>query len=215
MNWNRIADLLRALLGNRFIEAGLVIINSIGFVIGTLYWYMPQMRTVPAVLWPWLVDSPLSTLGFAIALPLIRRRPENWTAQMIATWAVISNVKYGLWTVLFWMLWWRGPGTFTLESVTMSFTHAAMVAMGLSLLLFYRPRISQVLIAGAWFALNDYLDYWQGIAPNVPPGVDLTVLQWEQVVVTIIMILGLLFVAWRARSTQWRPPQQEQHSIAA
>lgn len=214
MSWNRIADLLRTLLGNRFIEAGLVLINGVGFIIGTLYWYMPQIRVVPAVLWPWLVDSPLSTLGFAIALPLIRRRPQQWTAQMIATWAVISNVKYGLWTVLFWMLWWRGPGTFTLESVTMTFTHAAMVAMGFSLLLFYRPRISQVLLGIAWFAFNDYLDYWQGIAPNVPPGVDLTVLQWEQVAVTLGLAIGLLYLAWRARVTHWHPPQHE-HSIAA
>lgn len=214
MSWSRIANLLRTLLGNRVIEAGLVLINSVGFIIGTLYWYMPQMRVVPAVLWPWLVDSPLSTLGFAIALPLIRRRPKQWTAQMIATWAVISNVKYGLWTVLFWMLWWRGPGTFTLESVTMTFTHAAMVAMGFSLLLFYRPRISQVLLGIAWFAFNDYLDYWQGIAPNVPPGVDLTVLQWEQVTVTALMAIGLLYVAWRAQVTEWHPPQHER-SVAA
>lgn len=214
MSWRRITDLLRALLGNRFIEAGLVLINSVGFVVGTLYWYMPQMRVVPAVLWPWLVDSPLSTLGFAIALPLIRRRPTQWTAQMVATWAVISNVKYGLWTVLFWMLWWRGPGTLTLESVTMTFTHAAMVAMGLSLLLFYRPRVSQVLLGVAWFAFNDYLDYWQGIAPNVPPGVDLTMLQWEQVAVTVILAIGLFYVAWRARATHWHPPQHGR-SIAA
>lgn len=201
---NRLLELLRYILGIRIIEAGLVAINGLGFLIGALYWYMPQMLIVTPILWPWLIDSPLSTLGFAIALPLIRRRPKQWFAQLIATWSLFSNVKYGLWTVLFWTLWWRGPGSFTLESVTMTFTHAAMILMGLCLLLFYRPRIYQVLVVAVWFAFNDYLDYWHGIAPTVPPGVDLTLLQWEQVFVTAIMTVATLVLAWRSAAVARR-----------
>ncbi|HYN90131.1 MAG TPA: DUF1405 domain-containing protein [Ardenticatenaceae bacterium] len=194
-----LARLIRRLYAEPLIEWGLVVVNILGFIIGTLYWYGPQMAIITPLLWPWLVDSPLSVLGYAIALPLIRRR-QTPAAEWLATWAVISNVKYGLWTVAFWFLWWLGPGWFTIESVTMTFTHAAMMAMGASLLLFYRPKVWQVLSAGAWFALNDYLDYWGGISPTVPPGVSLETLKVEQVVVTAVLTLGLLFLATR------RPP---------
>jgi len=119
-----LARRVRVFLSIPLVEWGLVIINLLGFLIGAIYWYGPQLRVVPPWLWPWLVDSPLSVLGFAVALPWIRRRPHDWWARLVATWSVMSNVKYGLWTVLFWFLWWRGPGYFTLESVTMTFTHS-------------------------------------------------------------------------------------------
>lgn len=176
------------------IESGLVMINLIGFVVGTLYWYGPQIATTPAWLWPWLVDSPLSVLSFAAALPLVRRGKgpiRGW----LATWALFSTVKYGLWTIIFWLLWWRSTGILTLESVAMTATHAAMVMMGISLLLFFRPTHAQALGVTGWFALNDYLDYWHGLAPRVPPGVPLSILQREQVIVTTLLALGLLALA--------------------
>jgi uncharacterized membrane protein YpjA len=181
------------------IEWGLVLSNLLGFVLGTIYWYGPQMAVTSPWWWPWLVDSPLSVLGFALALPLIRRWVTPATAWL-ATWAVFSNIKYGLWTVVFWLLWWQGPGSFTLESLTMTFTHAAMVAMGASLLLFYQPRPWQVVMVAAWFALNDYLDYWQHLAPSVPPGVSLDLLQVEQVTVTGLLTVGLLWLSFRVKA---------------
>jgi len=185
------ARLIRRLYAIPLIEGGLVVLNLLGFLIGTIYWYGPQMAVISPLLWPWLVDSPLSVLGFALALPLIRRG-QGGGRSLLATWAVFSNVKYGLWTVVFWLLWWLGPGTFTLESVTMFFTHGAMVIMGASLLLFYRPKVWQVFTVTAWFALNDYLDYWEGIAPTVPAGVSLETLKIEQVIVTTLLMVGLL-----------------------
>jgi uncharacterized membrane protein YpjA len=179
------------------VEASLVLGNLLGFILGTLYWYGPQMAFTPPWLWPWLVDSPLSVLGFALALPLIRRRPARAT-ELLATWAVFSNIKYGLWTVVFWLLWWQGPGSFTLESIIMTFTHAAMMGMGASLLLFYRPSIWPIMVTALWFAFNDYLDYWHGIAPSVPPGVSLDTLKMEQVTVTSLLTVGLLWFSLQA-----------------
>ena len=193
--------LIRRLYAIPLIEGGLVLINLLGFLIGTIYWYGPQMAVISPLKWPWLVDSPLSVLGFALALPLIRRSSLSKSAwrEWLATWAVFSNVKYGLWTVVFWLLWWRGSGTFTLESITMTLTHGAMVIMGASLLLFYRPKVWQVLTVTAWFALNDYLDYWGGIAPRVPAGVSLETLKIEQVIVTTLLMLGLLALSLNGR----------------
>lgn len=191
-----IAEWIRRIYGVRWIEGALVGINLLGFLLGTLFWYGPQMRQISPALWPWLVDSPLSVLAFALALPLIRRG-GGAAREMLATWALFSNVKYGLWTVVFWILWWRGPGTFNLESITMTFTHAVMVGMGASLLLYFRPRIWQVAAASGWFALNDYLDYWQGIAPRVPAGVSIETLKVEQLIVTAAITLALLVLASR------------------
>lgn len=187
----RVAAGVRHLYANSFIEWGLVLVTLLGFVTGTLYWYRPQMAQVAPVLWPWLVDSPLSVLGFALALPLVRRGSGPWRG-LLATWAVFSNVKYGLWTIVFWLLWWQGAGTLTLESVTMTVTHAAMVGMGLSLLVYFRPHLWQVLVVVSWFVFNDWLDYWHGLAPRVPPGVSLEVLRLEQVLVTTVLTVFLL-----------------------
>jgi uncharacterized membrane protein YpjA len=188
--------LIHRIYATRGVESSLVVINLLGFLAGAFYWYGPQLKTTPLYLWPWLVDSPLSVLGFALALPLLRRQASP-VIHWLATWAVFSNVKYGLWTVVFWFLWWRGPGTFTPESVTMTFTHAAMVGMGFSLLAFFHPRPWQVMTVAGWFALNDYLDYWQGLAPRVPAGVSLEVLRVEQVVVTTALTILLLGLAQR------------------
>lgn len=192
----RVAAGVRSLYANPVIEWGLVLVNLLGFLIGTIYWYGPQMAMVSPLLWPWLVDSPLSVLGFALGLPLVRRGQGPWRT-LLATWALFSNVKYGLWTVVFWLLWWQESGRLTLESVTMSITHGAMVAMGLSLLLYFRPRLWQILVVASWFALNDWLDYWQGLAPRVPPGVSLEFLQIEQLIVTALLTLMLLLVRRR------------------
>ena len=190
-----------------WIEWGLVLINGIGFLLGTLYWYGPQLASTPAYLWPWLVDSPLSVLGYAIALPLVRRQVK--TMHWLATWAVFSNVKYGLWTVLFWSLWWQQGNPFTLESVAMTFTHGAMVLMGLSLLLFYTPTWQEVVLSAAWFGLNGYLDYWHGLVQTLPARVSVATLQQEQIAVTlgltILLLMGSLTV--RARI----PAQRQAH----
>jgi uncharacterized membrane protein YpjA len=191
-------DFFRRLYAIPLVEWGLVLINLVGFVLGTLYWYGPQLAVTPPPLWPWLVDSPLSVLGFALALPALKR---EWPGTgWLATWALFSNVKYGLWTVLYWSLWWRAGNPLTLESGTMTFTHAAMVVMGLSLLVYFRPRVHEVLASAAWFGFNDYLDYWQHLAPRVPADVPIRVLQTEQVAVTLLLTLGLLALARAPRA---------------
>lgn len=199
-----IAHLLRRLYAHPLVEGSLIFINLVGFVAGTLFWYGPQLAVTPAALWPWLVDSPLSVLGFAVALPLLKRgkRGTGW----LATWALFSNVKYGLWTVVYWTLWWRAGNPLTTESVTMTFTHAAMIGMGLSLLVYFRPRLWGVLFSAAWFGFNDYLDYWQGLAPTVPGDVPIGFLQVEQLVVTISLTLALLTLARPPRKGSPVPP---------
>jgi uncharacterized membrane protein YpjA len=195
----RLEDTLRRLYAVPLVETGLIFINLVGFAAGALLWYGPQLAVTPVVLWPWLVDSPLSVLGFALALPLLKRgRPgTGW----LATWALLANVKYGLWTVLYWSLWWRAGNPLTLESGTMTFTHAAMVVMGLSLLVYFRPRVREVLASAAWFGFNDYLDYWQNLAPRVPTDVPLSILRAEQVVVTVVLTLFLLALTRPTRVT--------------
>lgn len=180
------------------VERAIVAISVVGFLGGMLYWYQPQLAITPPYLWPWLIDSPLSVLAYAIALPLVRH--GNPKARGFATWAMFGNVKYGLWTVIFWSLWWHADNPFTLESVTMTLTHAVMVIMGFSLLLYYRPRWQEVLGSTLWFALNDYLDYWQGLMPTVPVGVSVKVLQTEQLLVTAGLGLALFF--WSQKHTR-------------
>jgi uncharacterized membrane protein YpjA len=198
---SQLAWCVRRLYAIPLVEWGLVVVNVAGFAVGALYWYGVQIARTSPLLWPWLVDSPLGVLCYAVVLPLIRRG-RGPRREWLATWAVFANVKYGLWTVIYWLLWWTGPGFLQLESVTLTLTHAAMVAMGASLLVFFRPRPWQVLTVAAWFAFNDYLDYWGGLTPRVPPGVSLEVLKWEQVIVTALLTLGLLALAWPIRARE-------------
>jgi len=178
------------------ILAAIFIGNGIGAIAGVLYWYGAQLRASPWYLWPFVPDSPLSTFMVLPALTLILRRRPGW--PLLNAYAAFGVIKYGLWTVAFWSLYWTGGGPFTLESVAMTFTHSVMIAEGLLLLHYARLTGPIALGLGAWFLFNDWVDYGPlHTRPGLPPGVSVQTMTWVAVGLTLLITIAYLKLAYR------------------
>jgi uncharacterized membrane protein YpjA len=170
--------------------------NGIGVVAGMIYWYGDQLRVSPWWLWPFIPDSPLSTFWMLPALALILWRQPGW--PLFNAYAAFGVIKYGLWTVVFWALYWLNGGSLHLESISMSVTHLIMVMQGLLLLGFTRLTPGVALGLGAWFLFNDWLDFGpMRLRPGLPPGVSVTTMMGVTVALTVLITLAYLGIARR------------------
>ena len=168
--------------------------NGIGAVAGMIYWYGGQLLMSPWWLWPFIPDSPLSTFWVLPTLALILWRKPGW--PLLNAYAAFGVIKYGLWTVAFWGLYWRNGGSPHLESVSMSLTHLIMTLEGILLLGFTRLTPGVALGLGAWFLLNDWLDFGPlRLRPGLPPGVSVTTMMWVTVALTVLITLAYLWIA--------------------
>ena len=153
-----------AVVGAPLLAYGLAALNIAGFFVGTVFWYGDFIRASAPPLWayPFIPDSPLSTLLFGVALILLhRRRPSD----LLNRFAVAYNVKFGTWTMLFWSLYWARTGDLNPVSLLMFATHFGMAIEGLLLFQYLdRKSLRNTLVVLAWFVLHDVVDY----APLAP-----------------------------------------------
>lgn len=170
--------------------------NGIGAVAGLVYWYGGQLLASPWVLWPFIPDSPGSTFWVLPALALIVWRTPGW--PLLNAFAAFGVIKYGLWTVVFWALYWTNGGPPHLESLAMTATHLVMIVEGLVLLGFTRLTLPVALGLGAWFLFNDWIDFGPlQTQPGLPPGVSGDVMGAVTVGLTLLLTLGYSWIAQR------------------
>lgn len=178
----------------RWVVWALVVANFIGFVAGIIYWYGDHLARAPRLLWPFIPDCPLFALLFIPAYGLALRGRGNNAYNVLVAFGLI---KYGVWTNLAWYAYWGRGYPVSVEGVIMCITHLGMIAQGLYLLRYLRPRLGWAILAFLWFAASDFVDYGLGEYPRVPDLATLPLLQWH----TIAMTFGLtaLFVGWSRR----------------
>ncbi len=151
-------------------------------------------------------------LGLLAGLCLITAAVWHRTPNGLLSIAAMGQIKYGIWTVFAWVVfWWNTNGFFTPESIFMTATHLAMIAQGLMLLTYYQPSRRGALIAGSWFLLSDFVDYGLGYYPRLPKQVPVSIMQWHTILVSLVLT-GVFwrmagyrgaFLAWmRTRSSQ-------------
>jgi uncharacterized membrane protein YpjA len=145
---------------------------AFAFVFGTAGWYGRFFGEVNAPLWayPFIPDCPLAALLFGTALLLMHLgRRSNLLNQL----AALFCIKYGVWTMSFWALYWARTGDVELSSAfsgpVMFVTHLGLTIMGLLLLQYVRPSIADSALVLGWFALSDLVDY-APIAAGRPGG---------------------------------------------
>jgi len=167
--------------------------NLVGTVWGVIGWYGGQLAATPLWLWPFVPKSPGSAFIFIPAFVLILlKRP--W--PLLNIFAAFALLKYGLWTVIFWFLYWTMVGgQADVMGVAMTATHWGMVLQGLFLLAYVRSHARQVLVLGAWFLFLDWLDYGVGIYPNLPNPALVPVMAWESVLSTILLTALMLLLS--------------------
>lgn len=182
--------------------------NIAGFFIGTIFWYGDFIRASNPPLWayPFIPDSPLSTLLFGTALILLHRRRPN---DLLNRFAIVYNVKYGTWTMLFWTLYWARTGDLNLVSLLMFATHFGMAIEGLLLFQYLdRTSLRNSLVVLVWMVLHDVIDYapvaqgrdGYGWYPPLPLGTSLVPAMMTHAVFMTGLLGAALFIQSMLRS---------------
>jgi len=185
------------LMEHPLVAVALIAGNTIGALAGFPFWYGAQLLATPFYFWPLVPDSPGNAFLFVPAYLLIRYRKPGWS--FLNALAAFGNLKYGLWTVVFWYAYWRQGGSLGVMGASMSFTHFVMALEGLYLLNYVRVSLPVAAGLGLWFLFNDWADYgpWN-LHPGLPsPGL-VPVMTTEAVISTVVIGLVLVGMAmWR------------------
>ena len=205
---------VRAFILRPWVMLALIVINVVAGVLGGIYWYGPELLRTPWWAMVFVPDCPLFSFLFAVALAGIGwnrgRDGKEWTLFNALT--AVGLVKYGLWTITVWVLFWSAGYSATVESVLMTTAHVGMVLEGVLLFSFVtRLRWHHVLIAGAWFFLSDWVDYGLGFRPRMAPGVSETTMMWEMILASAILTM---FLGWLVWQRQQQPNADQYRSVA-
>jgi uncharacterized membrane protein YpjA len=144
-----------------------VVVNLVGTAFG--FWYYGfhpfsadvvtwQFAGEPAVMWPFVPDSPVATLFIALAFAAWKLgRPNAYLNAL----AFFGCWKLGLWTPVVLVVFADGflASTALPLYVFLVGSHLAMVAEGFVLHRFADFPLRAVAVAAAWYGLNDVVDY--------------------------------------------------------
>jgi uncharacterized membrane protein YpjA len=174
-----------------------MLIGLVAGIVGFAYWYGPTFARYPVWQWPFVPDCPLFALLFvpALALILLNRRVPLYNA-----WVAFGLIKYGMWTVFVWVVYWVNTGgDFTGESVIMTLSHLGMILQGLFLLSFLQMDWPTVIVCVFWYGLSDWMDYgpFQTYPHFDTRIVPLGLIQWHTIVMTVLLSGLFAYMAWR------------------
>ncbi len=181
---------------------GLVFANFVGFVVGTIWWYGPFFIEANPPLWtyPFIPDCPLAAGVFGVALIYLHRgKSSNFLNQL----AAVFNIKYGTWTMTFWLLYWARTGDYNIVSLLMFVTHLGLTVQGLLILQYlHRPSLRDTLIVLVWFVASDVVDYapiapgrgGYGWYPPLPLGFELVPPMMVQAIFMTWLLDGIFLV---------------------
>ena len=145
----------------------IVLINLLGTAFG--FWYYGarlwppgvtwQLGREPVVMWPFVPDSPLATLFFALALLGISRGRPHPTLVALG---FIGSLKLGLWTPYVLLVFGDAFRTTTATGMYLFLlvSHLGMALQALLLVRIVPFGVRAVGIAVGWYLLNDIVDYF-------------------------------------------------------
>lgn len=202
---------LNLILKNPLIFWACMAANAVGVVWGGWVWYGPQLAASPAWAWPFIPDCPQAALLATVAfLGLYYGRRWGW----FNAFAAFACVKYGLWTLAFWLRHWSEaglvPGYWPMEAM-LFVAHIGLTCEGILLAtrvgpLALPPRLAIV----GWYALSIVVDYF---VPHMPPfhppatwAVPVSFMLWVAIVLTAALGAALLLLpALRTRPLAAEP----------
>lgn len=143
-----------------------ILANLFGTAFG-FYWYRDLLMSQKIHLWPLIPDSPIATLAISVSLILFLLDNRN---EFLDTFAFVSNVKYGVWTVfvqLYMFEMMLGSSTLGLY-IFITFSHLMMFLQAFIILRYAELSLKPVLGVLTWFLLNDFVDYSLGVHASLP-----------------------------------------------
>jgi uncharacterized membrane protein YpjA len=187
---------LTTILRSPLLFRGAVVANLLGAVIGGVVWYGPMILGSPIWALPFIPDCPLAALLGSIALFGLRAgRPWRWFYALAAFFCI----KYGIWTIVFWLRQWTGSGAILPVEALLFVTHIGLLCEGL----LFVPHIGELSLPKrawvvAWFALSLFVDYGLGFHPPLASHVSRTFVFWLAALLTAVVGAGLLLLPRQA-----------------
>jgi len=139
--------------------------NLLGALLGGLYWYSDQLATSPLWAWPFIPDCPLAALLGSLTLLALWAR-QRW--PFFFAFTAFACMKYGIWTMAFWLKEWSGSMLLYDIGVILFVTHIGLFIEGLLFVPHIGPlSLPKRLVIIAWFALSVFVDYGLGYHPQL------------------------------------------------
>ncbi len=169
--------------------------NLVGVVFGGVFWYGPLLLDSPWWAWPFIPDCPLAALLGSVALLGVRANRPWWFFYALVAFA---GMKYGAWTVAFWLRFWSTWGAVDILSLVLFVTHIGLFIEGLLFVPYAYPLslAGRVLVIGV-FALSVGVDYGLGYHPPLGGYVTVEFAFWLAAVLTLLCGVGLLLLPRR------------------
>ncbi|WP_018133267.1 DUF1405 domain-containing protein [Effusibacillus pohliae] len=171
-------------------------INLLGTVYG-YYWYRNQLLNTPPLLWPFVPDSPTSSLFFTIVILLWLFRRSSPVLEMMA---VMTSFKYGVWCVAVLLLYGVADRFIAPANIMLILLHAGMAVEVLLYRFAYRFRPHHVWWGAAWLLLNDLFDYGFGVHPYLEDD------RFVPEIAVFTVLLSLFTIALALWMCMKRPP---------
>jgi uncharacterized membrane protein YpjA len=169
-----------------------VVANLLGAVIGGIYWYGPMLLRSPWWSWVFIPDCPLAALLGAIVLLLYRSgRAPQWLIALTA----FACIKYGTWTILFWIRQWSGAGAAYPVELLLFITHIGLLAEGVLFSRAITPaQPATGVLVSLFFTASVVVDYGLGFHPPLVSHVSRTDAFAAAALLTALLSIAL----WRA-----------------
>lgn len=194
---------LTLILRQRIIFWICIVTNMVGVVVGTVWWYGPMLQQSPWWTWLFIPDCPLAALVATIAL-LALSTSRRWpTFNAFVTFACM---KYGAWTILFWLRHWSSADAIYPIEVMLFVTHIGLFIEGLLFVPHIGPLVlpKRLAVLG-WFVLSLVVDYGLGYHPPLTSYVPVTFVFWTASVLTTLLGIALLSLPYGMdhRAARW------------
>jgi uncharacterized membrane protein YpjA len=185
------------ILRNPLIFWACVVANLLGAVIGGIFWYGPMILASPIWALPFIPDCPLAALLGSIALLGIRYG-GRWPFFTALT--AFACIKYGAWTLAFWLRQWTGAGVALPVEVFLFITHIGLLCEGVLL----ATRIGPLSLSARFgvigiFALSVFVDYGLGFHPPLVSHVSVEFIFRLAALLTALLGIGLLLLPYGRR----------------
>jgi uncharacterized membrane protein YpjA len=178
--------------GNPWLFWAAMATNAVGVVWGGWIWYGPMLAQAPIWAWLFIPDCPAAALWATIAFLLIRYgREQRW----FTAFAAFGSIKYGLWTMAFWLQHWSIAGSVQPLELMLFVSHIGLTCEGLLLATRILPlSLPARLGVIGFYALSIYIDYGWGFFPPLTYAVSETFVFWLALGLTTMIGSGLLLL---------------------
>jgi uncharacterized membrane protein YpjA len=180
-----------------------IIANLVGAVGGAVWWYGSMLVSSPPWAWPFIPDCPLAAFMANIALlGLWANRRWPFFNALVA----FACLKYGAWTVGFWLRQWSSAGEMYPIEVLLFVSHIGLFVEGLLFLPYITPlSLPKRLTVIGWFVLSIFVDYGLGFYPPLASYVSVSFVFWLATALTALLGAGLLLLPRAAVHRAPRP----------